>query len=148
MREISVTRNIAAPRARVWAVLADFPNIADWNGGVKKSFATSEATAGVGATRHCDLSPAGALEETITDWQPEERMVVRIDSASRLPIKTGLVTFILDDGGSHTDTTLHYAFETKWGPVGRLMGPLMDSQLTRGFTGFLADLESAAAAAD
>lgn len=149
MPEISVSRDIAAPRSAVWQVLADFPNIADWNSGVKTSFATGEATGGVGATRHCDLAPAGALEETITEWEPEHRMVVRIDSAATLPIKTGHVTFTMEEGRGDTPmtpTTLHYDFTAKWGIVGWLMGPMLSSQLTKGFTGFLADLETAAAA--
>ena len=62
MREISVQRDIAAHRSAVWGVLADFPNIADWNSGVKVSRATSSATGGIGATRHCDLAPAGGLD--------------------------------------------------------------------------------------
>lgn len=134
-------------RARVWSVLADFPNIADWNAGVTTSFATSESVAGVGAQRHCDLSPTGSLEETIVEWAPEETMVVRIDSASKLPIRTGLVTFSLrDDGNGGSTTRVDYRYEPKWGPIGRLLGPVMDGQLKKGFSGFLTDLESAATA--
>ena len=69
MREITVEKDVEAPVDAVWAVLADFPNIADWNGGVKKSFSTNDQTDGVGATRHCDLSPAGGLEETVVEWK-------------------------------------------------------------------------------
>jgi hypothetical protein len=63
-------RAIEAPRHAVWEVLADFPNIADWNSGVKHSEATSEETGGLGTSRHYDLAPMGALEETITGWDP------------------------------------------------------------------------------
>jgi len=130
----------------VWAVLADFPNIAAWNSGVKKSFATSESTSGVGATRHCDLAPLGELEETILEWQPDERLVISIDAAAKLPIRSGQVTFTLDESGDATTTTLDYAYEPKGGPLGRLIGPMVDRQLRSGFTGFLADLDAAASA--
>lgn len=143
-REIRVQRDVAAARSAVWAVLADFPNIADWNGGVKKSFAKGDAVEGVGAQRHCDLAPMGGLEETIAEWVPEERMVVSIDSASKLPIKSGRVTFSLDEGDSATPTEVHYAYETKFGPIGKLMGPMLDGQLKKGFGGFLEDLEKEA----
>ncbi len=132
------------PRSAVWEVLADFPNIARWNSGVAKSFATSDAVGGVGAQRHCDLSPTGTLEETITEWDPDKRMVVSIDSATKLPIRRGEVTFTLSGEGEESATEIDYRYDTKWGPVGRLMGPLLDSQLTKGFNGFLADLEAAA----
>ena len=98
MRTIDVSRNIPAPRSAVWAVLADFPNIADWNSGVKTSFSTSDSAEGVGAKRHCDLAPLGGLEETIGEWVPDEKLVVNIDSATKLPMKHAVATFTLDDG--------------------------------------------------
>lgn len=129
-----------------WAVLADFPNIATWNSGVAKSFATSETVGGVGAQRHCDLSPTGTLEETILEWEPESKMVVSIDSVTRLPIRRGEVTFTLTGDDDRSATAVDYQYETKWGLLGRLMGPILDGQLTKGFDGFLADLEAAAKA--
>jgi uncharacterized protein YndB with AHSA1/START domain len=148
MRSIHVSREINAPLSAVWDVLADFPNIARWNTGVKTSFATSEAIGGVGATRHCDLAPAGALEETIREWQPETKLVISIDSVTKLPIKSALVTFELEGDGGDWPTTVGviYAYDTKLGPIGRLLGPLLDRQLTKGFTGFLADLDAETAA--
>ncbi|MFW2334164.1 SRPBCC family protein [Ilumatobacter sp.] len=140
MRSVHVSRQMSAPRSAVWSVLADFPNIATWNGGVKASHATSEATSGVGAQRHCDLAPVGTLEETIAEWVDGERMVVSIDSATKLPIERGAATFTLGDD----TTTIDYEFEPK-GFVGRLTAPLLVRQLTKGFGGFLADLDTAAA---
>lgn len=147
MRTIEVERNIEAPQSHVWAVLADFPNIAAWNTGVKSSFSTSDATGGVGAKRHCDLAPAGALEETVQVWEPEARMEISIDSARGLPIHHGLAKFVLEPGELGTRVTLAYSYQPKFGFLGQLMGSLvMDGQLTKGFTGFLKDLDRAAGA--
>lgn len=131
-----------APRDAVWSVLADFPNIANWNSGVKASHATSDAIEGVGAQRHCDLAPLGALEETIAAWEPGERLVVNIDSAEKLPIERGVATFTIGD----TATEVDYEYEPA-GVIGRLMGPILARQLTKGFDGFLADLDAAASSA-
>ncbi len=145
MRTIEVKRHIEAPRSDVWAVLADFPNIASWNGGVKNSFSTSDATDGVGAKRHCDLAPMGALEETVQVWEPEERMEISIDSAEGLPIRAGLAKFVLQSSESGTDVSVVYSYEPKFGFLGELMGRLMlDGQLTKGFTAFLKDLDRTA----
>lgn len=145
MRTIEVEKNINAPQSKVWAVLADFPNIASWNTGVKNSLSTSEATEGVGAQRHCDLAPAGALEETIQVWEPERRLEISIDSAKGLPIQHGLATFGLEPSEAGTRVTIAYSYQPKLGFIGQLMGRLvMDGQLTKGFRGFLADLEQAA----
>ncbi len=148
MRSITVSRSIPAPRSAVWAVLADFSNIADWNTGVKKSFATGDAPVGVGATRHCDLAPMGELEETIAEWHPEEKLVVSIDSATKLPLKRAVATFTLEGGDGDDPTTVgvDYSYEPRFGPIGRLMGGLLDKQFTKGFTGFLTDLDTAARA--
>ena len=145
MREVHVTRVIPAPPSAVWKVLADFPNIADWNTGVKTSYATGPVE-GVGAKRHCDLAPMGELEETVAEWEVDEKMVVSIDSTKKMPIKHGRATFTLGDAGDSTDMSLRYEYDTRWGPIGRLMGGSLDRQLTKGFTGFLADLDTAATA--
>ena len=146
MRTVAVSRDIAAPSTAVWAVLADFPNIADWNGGVKKSYATGQATEGVGATRHCDLAPAGTLEETVREWTIGEKMVISIDSTTKLPIEQGVATFDLEGGEGSAPTTvnLNYEYSTKWGLVGKMMGGLLTRRLTKGFQGFLTDLDAAA----
>jgi len=144
MRSIKVSRRISAAPADVWAVLADFPNIAAWNSGVAKSFSTSEATDGVGARRHCDLAPFGELEETIKEWDEPHRLVVSIDSAKKLPIAHSLVTFVLVPAEDATETSIEYAYKPKFGLLGQIMGSLaLDGQLTKGFNGFLKDLDAA-----
>ena len=144
MRSIKVNRRIPAAPAKVWAVLADFPNIAAWNSGVAKSFSTSEATDGVGARRHCDLAPFGELEETIKEWDEPHRLVVSIDSAKKLPIAHGLVTFDLVSAEDATETSIEYAYKPKFGLLGQIMGSLaLDGQLKKGFNGFLKDLDAA-----
>ena len=144
MRSITVTRRIRSAPAKVWAVLADFPNIATWNTGVTKSFATSDSTGGVGAQRHCDLAPFGELEETVKEWDDTRRMVISINSAKRLPIAHGEVTFVLSPADDATEVTVDYAYKAKFGLLGELMGRLvLDGQLTKGFRGFLKDLDAA-----
>lgn len=132
---------------RVWAVLADFPNIADWNTGVTRSYATSDATGGVGAKRHCDLAPVGALEETVTGWDEGKSMEIRIDSAAKLPIAHGLVTFTLSEVDAATDVAVEYRYTPKFGFLGQLLGRfVLDGQLSKGFGSFLKDLEQASEA--
>lgn len=145
MRTIKVERHVEAPPRDVWGVLADFPNIASWNSGVKKSFSTSDATEGIGAKRHCDLAPMGALEETVKVWEPESRMEISIDSAEGLPIRRGLATFVLEPSGSGTQVSVAYDYQPKFGFLGQIMGSLfLDGQLTKGFAGFLKDLDRTA----
>lgn len=67
MQNVSATVEIEAPADKVWAVLADFGNIEAFNPGLTASYITGDSPSGVGATRHCDLSFAGAsIEERIS----------------------------------------------------------------------------------
>ena len=147
MRSISTTSVITAPRSAVWAVLADFPNVADWNTGVKKSYATSETSNGVGAQRHCDIAPAGQLEETILKWEPETMMAISIDSAKKMPIKSALGTFTLEDRGDSTRVRLDFEYHARFGPIGTLLSPLLDKQFAKSFDGYMTDLQAAVQAA-
>ena len=102
MRNVKLERTLAVPRSSVWAVLADYPNIADWNGGLKKSYAIGDATEGVGVQRQTELVPAGAMRETVAEWVPEERMVIAIDKIEKMPVKQARMTFTLSGGGETT----------------------------------------------
>jgi len=144
MRSINVSKRIPTAPKDVWAILADFPNIATWNTGVSKSFATSDSTGGVGAQRHCDLAPFGELEETVKEWDDERRMVVSIDSAKNLPIAKGEVTFDLNSTNNATEVSVNYAYKPKFGLLGQILARLaLDRQLVKGFNGFLKDLDAA-----
>ena len=140
MRSINATSVIAAPRSAVWAVLADFPNIADWSTGVKKSFSTSEASSGVGAQRHCHISPAGELSETIRKWEPERMMAISIDSAKKMPINSALGTFTLEDHGESTNVRLDFEYRPMFGPFGNAIGPLLDKRFAKSFDGYMTGL--------
>ena len=147
MRSINTTSVIAAPRSAVWAVLADFPNVADWNTGVKKSYSTSEASSGVGAQRHCDIAPAGQLSETIRQWEPENMMAISIDTAKKMPITYALGTFTLTDDGDSTSVRLDFEYRPRFGPIGKLISPLLDKQFAKSFDGYMTDLQAAVQAA-
>lgn len=147
MNSITVSKTIAAPQQSVWDVLADFGNIAAWNSGVSASFLTDgDDSVSVGSQRHCDLKPVGALEETLIAMEAPQRLVVRIDRASRLPIKSAEIEFLLSHDDAGTLTTVNYRFEANGGPLAGVMGKILEGQLETGFTGFLDDLDLAARA--
>ncbi|MFT5433505.1 MAG: carbon monoxide dehydrogenase subunit G [Myxococcota bacterium] len=144
MSNVTLNRTLDATQSQVWAVLADFPNIADWNSGIKKSYSTNDSIDGVGAMRHCDLAPLGSLKETVVGWTPEEQMVISIDSAAKLPIKGGQMTFTLARAGESTDFTMSYDYTANGRPFKGLVAKILQGQLRKGFNGFIDDLEPAA----
>ncbi len=146
MREITVARTLNAPSDAVWTVLADYSGISRWNRSVKESHTTNGLETGLGAQRYCKMAPAGSLTETITAWQPEELMIVTIDSTSLIPIGRGVVDYSLKPAGGDQSTAMEirYAFDVKGGRVGQLAAPLVGRQLANAFEDVLTDLEDAA----
>jgi uncharacterized protein YndB with AHSA1/START domain len=142
MRNVNVERTLAALRSSVWAVLADYPNIVDWNDGVMNSYAIGDATEGVGAQRQTELVPKGAMRmrETVSEWVPEERMVIVIDKIEKQPVKQATMTFTLS-GSKTTLFTMNYVYEPKGGPLAFIYGPMLDRQMNKGFNGFIDSLE-------
>ena len=147
MRNVQVERTMSVDRSSVWAVLADYPNIADWNDGVKNSYAISDAVEGVGAQRQCDLAPNGAMRmrETVTEWVPEERMVIAIDKMEKMPVKQATMTFSLAGDNETTVLTMTYDYEPR-NAIWSLLGPVLDWQFGKGFSGFIDILEPVAQA--
>lgn len=124
MTRLSSSVDIDAPPAQVWEVLADLGGIYKWNPGVKNSYATSEAGRGEGATRHCDLRPAGRLEERAFDWREGEGYKIDVYD-SNLPLDHNIVEFTLQPQGEHrTRVTLRSEYQLKFGPVGALLDAL------------------------
>lgn len=74
-------------------------------------------------------------------------MVVSIDSAKKLPIAHAEATFVLSPVDDATEVSVNYAYTPKFGLLGEIMGSLaLDGQLTKGFRGFLKDLDAASRA--
>ena len=54
------------------------------------------------------------------------------------------MTFVLTPADDATEVSLHYAYQPKFGVLGEIMGRVaLDKQLTKGFRGFLRDLDTA-----
>ena len=146
MRNVKIERIVAATQTNVWAVLSDYPNIADWNSGVKNSYSIGDVTEGVGAQRQCDLEQSGvSMRETVVEWVPEERMVIDIDKVEKMPINRARMTFTLSSANP-THFTMSYDYEPKGGPLAVIFGPLLDRMMIKGFNGFIDYLEPAAQA--
>lgn len=100
---------VGAPPARVWEVLADFGTIERWSPVVAKSYCTTDQTTGVGAERHCDLYPRGAVEERVLESTPETLLGIHVEAGG--PIVSQRSDFRLrpEDGG--TAVTMAIEFE-------------------------------------
>ena len=80
-RHITVQRRMAASTGSVWALFADFPNLASHWSGLRATRAIGDQTSGVGARRRVDLKPIGSMDETVTVWRRVAGSAHRISRA-------------------------------------------------------------------
>lgn len=144
MGEFEVTATIHAPIYEVWARIADIGAIAEWNPGVKKSYATSDPSTGKGATRHCDLNGSNSLDEQVVTFEKQRAITFRI-TKSNMPFKAADIRFKLarDDKDSATTlVTVSPVYKLKYGPVGEILDAIMiRKQYQQGMKRLLAGLK-------
>ena len=143
-RHLTVRRQVAASRSSVWAVCADFPNLADHWRGLKASRPIGDQTEGVGARRQVDLKPVGALVETVTAWEEGRMLATRNEPSALVPFKQADARLTLEPDGDGTAMTFDYRYVPRGGPMGRVSGPVIESMLRKNFASMLAAIEEAA----
>lgn len=82
LREVQID----APKDKVWSTLANLGTIQNYNPMVAKSYYTSEARTGVGASRHCDFSPMGSVGERIVAWEEEKAYSIEVYDSHLMPM--------------------------------------------------------------
>jgi Polyketide cyclase / dehydrase and lipid transport len=143
-RRLTVRRQMAASCPSVWAVLADFPNLADHWSGLKATRSIGGQTHGVGARRHVGLKPVGALVETVTAWEEGRTIATANEPSALVPFKQAASRLTLAPDGEGTAITFDYRYVARGGPVGRLTGPMIDRKLRTDFESMLDAIEKAA----
>jgi ribosome-associated toxin RatA of RatAB toxin-antitoxin module len=139
-RHIRVQRRMAASTDSVWALFADFPNLASHWSGLRATKAIGGQTSGVGARRRVELKPIGSMDETVTIWEEGRRIDTQNLPSTSVPFKHAESTLTLEPDADGTLATFDY----RYGPLGRFVGPLIDKMLTGTFTDMLAAADAAA----
>ena len=141
---VEATATTSAPKDAVWKVLADFPNIANYTDTVKASASTSEQVFAVGATRHCDLAPAGSADEEIIEIVPCDRLVIQVKGSAG-PIKESRTTFsVAEVGANATKLTMSAEIHPKGGILAGLVSKLLERRLPKRAQVVVGDLAAAA----
>ena len=98
-RHLTVQRQVAASPDSVWAVCADFPNLADHWDGIRASRPIGDQANGVGARRQVDLKPVGSLVETITFWEEGRTVATANQPSALVPFKQAESRLTLEPDG-------------------------------------------------
>ena len=145
-RHITVQRRMAASTDSVWALFADFQNLASHWSGLRATSAIGDQTRGVGARRRVELKPMGSMVETVTVWEEGRRIDTHNRPSASVPFKDARSALTLESGDGGTLVTFDYRYVPRGGPLGRLTGPLIDKMLTATFTDMLAATDDATSA--
>lgn len=143
MTTITHEVRINAPKEKVWAILADLGGIQTFNPNVSKSYYTSDSKEGVGASRHCDLLPMGAVEEQVIEWRSGESYTIKITEGQKIPpFKHNFGRLSVKEDGRGSIATMHFEYTLKYGFIGALMDRLMvKSQFSKAIPGILVGLK-------
>jgi hypothetical protein len=143
-RHIAVQRHMTAPTSSVWALFADFPDLASHWSGLRATRAVGDQTSGVGARRRVALRPIGSMDETVTVWEEGRRIDTRNRPSASVPFKGAESSLTLEPEDGGTLARFDYRYVPRGGPLGRLTGPLIDKMLTATFVDMLAATDQAA----
>ncbi len=140
MSTFSKQVSINAPIKQVWAVLANFGDIAIWNPGVNASKLTSVGEAALGSTRYCQVGK-NHLNESITSFKPSQHLGVKITQTD-LPFKYGHIDFYLKEVAGLTQVTVTPNYQLKFSLLGALLDKLfVKHQYQKGMLGLLNGLK-------
>jgi hypothetical protein len=124
MASITERIKIDAPIDRVWAAAADLGGIDKYNPIVTKSYYTSEARGGMGASRHCDLLPSGTVEERVIDWEEGREYTLDVFEGTVFLMKVMsyfIMNIKLASDGEGTIVTETVEFGAKGGLLGSIL---------------------------
>ena len=95
---------INASKEKVWDILSDFGNVQNLSPGIAKSYLTSTAKNGIGATRHCDFTSMGSqVEEKIVEWENGKSFKIELYDTKNIPMMKGMNAYF--ELESHKDGT-------------------------------------------
>jgi hypothetical protein len=82
------------------------------------------------------------MVETVTAWDEGRTIATRNEPSALVPFKQAESRLVLEPDGDETAITFDYRYVPRGGPVGRLIGPVIDRMLTKTFEGMLDAVEN------
>lgn len=116
---------ISAAKNDVWEVVKTIGDIENFHPLIKRSYATNDRT-GVGATRHCDLKPMGAMDEEVIQWEDGSGFTAKVIGGKMLPpfeLMVGELCLENMEGG--TRATFTFTYKLKFGVFGNILNVLL-----------------------
>ena len=110
MTTVERSVHIPADADEVWAVLADFGDLARWTRPVQHCWLVSDRTEGIGAIRRVQVGRMAMIEEIVT-WEPERALGYTINGLPPI-VRHATNTWTLALSGGETRVTLTSDIDT------------------------------------
>jgi len=130
MPQVSSARTLSHSPGAVWETLAAFNKIEDWNPNIVTSPGTAREDFAVGAQRVCTFNDGNSVTETVTKLDSGRGMTLEL-SEFNMPLRSANVVFRIDPEGEGSNVNMVMAFQTKFGPLGALLGSLLIKPMMR-----------------
>lgn len=144
MADTTETTEISASPAAVWAVLADFGEIARWAPNVDHSSLMTDQGSRVGATRRVQVGRNVLLEEVVR-WEPEVALAYELRGLP--PVLHSVINeWTLGARGSSTIVSLTTRIETGPRPPHKVVARVVGRMLGRAAVDLVGGLSSEVAA--
>lgn len=124
MRLLEERVEINAPADLVWAILADFGNVADWAPYMRRSNLIGEQQSGIGMRRGMRHAWGFRLEEVVTQWHKGKGFAFDVLKAP-YPMRDVKEVWVMgaENGSTVVETQVRYGMHL--GFAGRLLDQLM-----------------------
>lgn len=144
--DIHKSATVNASADRLWEILGDdFEKVSDWASGVDSSGANVEVPVLDGATiggRVCEAPGFGAIHETLTTFEPEQRSFAFVATASKIPSFVRNITnhtSVRPLGPDRAELQVRITADTD-GLRGALVKPLMVRKFGKGIDSLIEDV--------
>ena len=131
MYKATAYQEINAPAEKVWAVIDDFGNMADFHPFLKSSLVINDLEKGMGARRSCTFYGGNSLNETLIRYEPGKGYSVSLEDFSVPWEKSCAHMDVVPISESKSLVSFSIEFVPKFGEFGSVMGLIMMEPLTK-----------------
>lgn len=131
--------HIPMPREQVWEKLRDLTLAHNYVPGVTAIRIDTPQREGVGASRTVTMKNGSEMQETVEEWTEGYGFLIRLHKGDKvaMPIFSRFYfRYQIDDDGDGTVFSPAMVYETRFGPLGALLGKLIH----KGFLGAVNDI--------
>ena len=125
MLSISRTIQINAPIEQVWDLVSELDRIDEWSRSVESAHYHTAPEKGVGLGRTCVVKGLGTLVEEAIEWKEGESFTLSIEGMPPFVSRAWGGWRLERIGPDMTRARTEISFETRFGPLGKLMEVLM-----------------------